>query len=247
MNVGRPTNRRIVAASTMLLVTSIVGIIAASVIGVFVLDKYNAYGEVPIPGSATVHLPAGETTVSFHTRIVGSTNGRGLPIPALQFRIAPPPDVAAPEVTEDIGSTITVNSDAHVRLWVVQIPVEGDYDISTDGEIGGFISPRLAFGYSGSRSHWIWAFVAVFVVGVLGIVVAWVRGSRTQRAGWAELATQWTADDDEEPLPKTPQDYTPSDEGIRLEQLKTIAALLDSGALTKAEFEAEKRRILGGH
>jgi hypothetical protein len=33
---------------------------------------------------------------------------------------------------------------------------------------------------------------------------------------------------------------------VRLEQLKTIAALRDSGALTEAEFNAEKRRILDG-
>ena len=31
---------------------------------------------------------------------------------------------------------------------------------------------------------------------------------------------------------------------MRLEQLKQLAALRDSGALTEAEFEAEKRRIL---
>jgi hypothetical protein len=38
--------------------------------------------------------------------------------------------------------------------------------------------------------------------------------------------------------------HEPSDEGVRLERLKTIAALRDSGALTDAEFEAEKRRII---
>jgi Short C-terminal domain len=31
---------------------------------------------------------------------------------------------------------------------------------------------------------------------------------------------------------------------VRLEQLRQLAALRDSGALTEAEFEAEKRRIL---
>jgi hypothetical protein len=45
--------------------------------------------------------------------------------------------------------------------------------------------------------------------------------------------------------PYTPASYPPSDQGVRLEQLKTIAALRDSGALTQAEFDAEKRRILG--
>jgi hypothetical protein len=38
----------------------------------------------------------------------------------------------------------------------------------------------------------------------------------------------------------------PSDEDIRLERLKTLASLRDSGALTEEEFQAEKRRILGG-
>jgi hypothetical protein len=38
--------------------------------------------------------------------------------------------------------------------------------------------------------------------------------------------------------------YTPSDQGVRLEQLKQLAALRDSGALTDEEFETEKRRVL---
>jgi hypothetical protein len=38
--------------------------------------------------------------------------------------------------------------------------------------------------------------------------------------------------------------YAAGDEAVRLEQLKQLAALRDSGALTEAEFEAEKRRIL---
>ncbi|MGB8206170.1 MAG: SHOCT domain-containing protein, partial [Mycobacterium sp.] len=40
--------------------------------------------------------------------------------------------------------------------------------------------------------------------------------------------------------------YAPNDEGVKLEQLKTLSSLRDSGALTEAEFEAEKRRILDG-
>ena len=38
----------------------------------------------------------------------------------------------------------------------------------------------------------------------------------------------------------------PSDEGVKIEQLKTLAALRDSGALTEKEFQAEKRRVLDG-
>ena len=39
---------------------------------------------------------------------------------------------------------------------------------------------------------------------------------------------------------------TPTDEGAKIDQLKSIAALRDSGALTEAEFEAEKHKILDG-
>jgi hypothetical protein len=38
----------------------------------------------------------------------------------------------------------------------------------------------------------------------------------------------------------------PSGDGVKIEQLKTLAALRDSGALTEKEFQAEKRRVLDG-
>jgi hypothetical protein len=38
----------------------------------------------------------------------------------------------------------------------------------------------------------------------------------------------------------------PTDQGVRLEQLNTLARLRDSGALTEDEFEAEKKRVLDG-
>ena len=46
-------------------------------------------------------------------------------------------------------------------------------------------------------------------------------------------------------VPPPVHSYEPTDTDVRLEQLKTLAALRESGALTDAEFEAEKRRILG--
>ena len=49
------------------LVASVLGFVAALVLNAFVLDEYDAYGEVTIPGSTNLHLPAGEVTVNFHT------------------------------------------------------------------------------------------------------------------------------------------------------------------------------------
>ncbi len=88
----------------------------------------------------------------------------------------------------------------------------------------------------------------------------------------ALTGSQWPAPSVEQPVPGPPQlgdaDYPPAtapvtidstseradlaggdgktrtDEGTKIEHLKTLAALRDSGALTEAEFEAEKRRIL---
>ena len=94
-----------------------------------------------------MHLPAGDATVSFHTQIVGSSSGAGLPIPDLSVTITPPSGVAKPELVENIGATTTVNNDAHRQVWVAHIPETGDYVVTTDGKVSAFLSPRLAFGH----------------------------------------------------------------------------------------------------
>jgi hypothetical protein len=240
------TSRRLakisLSAAVVLMVVSVAGFIFALVANAFFLDKYNAYGEVPIPGSNSLYLPAGEVTVSLHTVVVGSPNG-GLPVPPLGVTIAPPDGVAQPAVSENIGSTTTVNNDAHVRVWVAQIPVSGTYNITTDGQVNGYINPRLAFGHKSSYGFLVWLFVGLFVVGLVDSILSGMWLSRTRRR--AVVAANPYA---QPPVPVPPTSpVEPGDEGIRLERLKTLAALRDSGALTAEEFEAEKRRILGGY
>jgi hypothetical protein len=60
--------RAIVVGSVVLLIVSIAGFITSLVLNVFVFDESDAYGEVPIPGTATLHLPAGDATVNFTRR-----------------------------------------------------------------------------------------------------------------------------------------------------------------------------------
>jgi hypothetical protein len=224
----------------VLMVGSVIGFIATLFLGAFVLDKYNAYGEVPIPGTAKLHLPAGRVTASFDTVTVGSSSGGGLPVPHLVLDIDPPAGVADPKVTEDVGGSTSVNNDIHRRVWVVEIPVEGDYIITTSGEINGFISPQMAFGHdSDSKGAWLGVFAGVFFLGLVGTVTTSIWLSRTKRAE----SPPWQ-------MSATPPTYTeesvemPSDEGVKIQQLKTLAALRDSGALTEKEFRAEKRRVL---
>jgi len=246
--MGRRFGPRIaIIVAVLSMVASIIGLVASIVLNTFVFDEYNAYGEVPVPGSRSLHLPAGELTVSFHTVITGRPAGGGLPVPDLKMGIDPPRGVAAPQVTESIGGTATVNSDARVRVWVVQIPEDGTYTIRTDGNIGGYISPRLAFGH-GSTYGWLWwLFGGLLALSIVELVAALIWSAKSAKRA-RPLAPEQLLTLDQPTWNTGPassaSSYPPMADGVRIEQLKSLAALRDSGALTEAEFEAEKRRIL---
>ena len=109
-------------------------------------DAYKAYGEVPIPGNQTLHLPAGQVAITFHAETASGSDGP-LSIPDLKLDIDPPTGVADPTVTESFGGTTSVDNVAWRRVWIAQIPQDGDYQIVTDGQVGPFIWARLAFGH----------------------------------------------------------------------------------------------------
>ncbi len=224
----------------VLVVGSAVGFIATLFLGAFVFDKYDAYGEVPVPGTGKLHLPAGQITVSFHTVTVGNSSGGGLPVPHLVLDIDPPAGVAEPKVTENIGGSTSVNNDIHRRVWVADIVAEGNYIITTSGETSGFISPHLAFGHDSSNNAWLGICAGVFVIGLVGTVIASVRLSRAKRTESTPWPMAPPATHAEGPID------VPTDQGVKIEQLKTLAALRDSGALTEKEFQDEKRRVLDG-
>jgi hypothetical protein len=242
--MGRRTGPRIaITVAILTMVAAGVGFVAMLILNAFVLDEYDAYGEAPVPGSASLHLPAGEVTVSFHTMVTGSPSS-GFPIPDLKFSITPPQGVAKPEVTESVGGTTTVNSDTHVQVWLVQIPQEGTYDIVTDGNVNGYISPRLAFGHGSSYGWLTWVFGGLLALGVVELVVALFWSARSAKAA-RPLTPEETVHLDEATLSSgSAPSFTPTDQGVRLQQLRQLAALRDSGALTQDEFETEKRRIL---
>lgn len=241
---GRTAPRLFILAAVLTLVVAAVGFIVTVVLNAFVFDKYDAYGQVPVPGTSSLHLPAGEATVSFHTVTVGSPSGGGLPVPPLGLTITPPDGIEQPVVTENWGTTTTINNDVHIRVWTVQIPAEGTYDITTDGQVNGYINPRLAFGYDSSNSTMAWVFAGLFVLGLVELTAAIGYAVKSgKRASPVEpVGATFNVGD----LHVVKDPYTPTDEGVRIEQLRHIAALRDSGALTEDEFEAEKRRILDG-
>jgi hypothetical protein len=239
---GRTVPRIFILASVVTLVVAVAGFIVTMVLNAFVFDEYDAYGEVPIPGSSSLHLPAGEATISFHTQTIGSPSGGGLPVPNLGLTIVPPEGTPKPEVTQNWGTTTTVNNDARVRVWVVQIPAEGTYRITADGNVNGYINPQLAFGHDSSNATLVWAFVGLFVVGLLELTAAIIYAVRSGKrpVPAAPVGPTFNIGDSYRAADR----YTPTDDGVRIEQLKNLAALRDSGALTDQEFEAEKHRIL---
>ncbi|WP_078324279.1 SHOCT domain-containing protein [Mycobacteroides salmoniphilum] len=225
-------SRRHVSVLTLTTMTvgGVIGIIVSLILNVFVFDEYDAYGEVKIPGNTQLELPAGEVTVSFHSWVSGDN---GLLIPQLGMSIFPPDGVAEPQVRESMGSSTTVNGDARRRVWVAQIPTAGTYNVQVEGEVNGFVNPRLAFGHG--SPHWplTWGFAGLLGAAALGWIAYLLMRSRAVRPAPPVTAQTVTS-------------YEPTGDGIRIEQLKSLAALRDSGALTETEFEAEKRRLLDG-
>jgi len=213
------------------------------ILNAFVLDEFDAYGEVAVPGSTSLHLPAGEVTVSFHTMVTGSPSS-GFPIPDLKFSITPQHGGAKPQVTESVGGTTTVNSDTHVQVWQLQVPQEGTYDVVTDGNVNGYIDPRLAFGHGSSYGWLTWLFGGILALGVVELVVGLFWSARSAKAARPLTPEEAVHLDQPSWSDGSVPSYTPSDQGVRLQQLRQLAALRDSGALTEAEFENEKRRIL---
>lgn len=242
---GRVGPRIAIFGAILTLVSAVIGFIVAVVLNVFVFDEFDAYGEVPIPGARSLHLPAGEAAISFHTVVPGGAEG-GLPAPPLDVGIRPRGGGPEPVVTESVGATTSVNSDVRVRMWLVQIPREGVYDIEAGGLVDGYINPQLAFGRDTSPRWLPWVFGALFIVGIGEMIAALVWRARSAKKAQPLRAPVSLDEPISGPLPPSVASYEPTADGVRIEQLKTLAALRDSGALTESEFRAEKRRILGG-
>ena len=207
-------------ASAVLLAVSFIGFLVSMFSNAFVLDDFHAYGEVPIPGTRTLHLPEGEVKVSFHTQTAGTISGGELPVPQnLQVAIVPPSGMAAPEFIHHMGDTTADNEDAHIQVGVAHIPKTGDYTVTATGTATAFISPRLSFGHGSRYGFLPWLLGGLSCVGLVGVVVSAFVGLRNHPAVRAEPNTT-------------------------LEKLTKLATLHDSGALTDEEYEHEKRRLL---
>lgn len=94
-------------------------------------------------------MPAGDVMVSFRADV---GQDEELPVPQnLELVISAPSGVPQPSVTEQLGTTSAISgtpgitSYARQQVKVAHIAVGGDYTITTNGNDGSAVNPRLAF------------------------------------------------------------------------------------------------------
>lgn len=229
----------VLTLAVVTMVVAVIGIVVSILLNVLAFDKVDAYGEMPFPGSQTVQLPAGEV-VSFRTVVRGDRDAYAPPI-SISVTAPDGVDQDAVVIRDGVSMTTTVNDDARIRVAVIEIPADGAYLVQADGNASGYVAPRLAFGH-GSQYWWlVWAFGGLLVFGLIDMVIAIVWLVRIRRTPVPLSGNQVGA------IYPRAAPYTPSTRGIQEEQLKTIAALRDSGAMTHEEYEVERRRLLDGY
>jgi len=131
----------------------------------------DPYGEVPIPGAATVHLPVGEVDVTLRT----AGPARDVSVPPLSIHISGPDETTQPEVIESPRwKYADTQGNMLVRVWVVRIAHEADYHIAVEGEVYRPYQPPLTFG----RPIWNEALETLAILGgltwVLPVLIALV-------------------------------------------------------------------------
>ena len=232
--------RRVLAASIALMVLCIVGFVGTLAWHGFGGD-HDKYGRVGIPGSGTVTLPAGEVEVHYAVRLATSGSDGGLTTPRLGFSMEAPEGARDPAVTEDRGGSVIVNSAAHVRVWKLQVQDAGDYSVTTDGDVGGFIEPQLTFGQRSPVPAWpaaVFALVFVVALGLVVVAAAAGKGGSSSRPGAAPATVPYGP-----ASTGTLNTNTPEQELARLEKLQQLTDLHRAGTLSDAEYDAARARL----
>lgn len=148
-------------------VVGVVGFLASMVMDYASLTD-EAYGDVTVPGSATLQLPGGDVLVTLHTEAISEHEDAVIP-GNLEVLIAPPSGVGQPSVTDLLGDDADEppprrqpgywsSDEASRDAMVAHIPQAGDYTVTTKGTDSLSVSPRLSFGRRSIFEFLMWPF-----------------------------------------------------------------------------------------
>ena len=190
---------------------------------------------MPIPGAATLHLPAGEVAITLHTYAVGAASGGGLPIPELGVSIDPPPGVADPTSSRTSAPPPASTMTSAAGCGSPTFRPKGNYRIRADGK-GQCVHPSRGWPSDTDR-RWVGCHGcsgALLAVSIADLVISMIWLSRRRSAASVPNPPGMVSDDfapDPDAGPTvTPASqpmgaYTRPDEGVRIEQIKHLAAL----------------------
>jgi len=174
--VGVSTHRFILSAGgartafdwcVVAFVVGVVGFLASMVMDYASLTD-EAYGDVTVPGSARLHLPAGDVLVTLHTEAIAEHEDAVIP-DNLELLFTPPSGVGQPSVTDLLGDDADEppprrqpgywsSDEASRDAMVAHISQAGDYTITTKGTDSLSVSPRLSFGRRSVFEFLMWPF-----------------------------------------------------------------------------------------
>jgi Short C-terminal domain len=246
--VARIARRIRVWAWVFVVLTFLVGL-AAFILSSTAFSQIDAYGTVPVPGTKVVHLPAGNVDISFATN--SASNGSSFYTPGMSLQVTPAFGSGAdPAVTDSSSSASTIGSQTSARVWKMQVPSAGDYRITAQGDTSAYINPELLLGHSPPGGMIVELGLITLGGLVLIIIVCGRVASRADKRAGPTLSPLT-------PPPIAPVvnfvasgvtaggGLPPAGQAAQLEELSKLADLHDRGALTDAEFAAEKAKILG--
>ena len=200
----------------------------------------NQYGTVAIPGTKVLHLPEGTADVSVAIALPGRGNETpDLPLPSdLSVAISPVGGSERPTVHRDVASSSNASADGvdtKRQVWTVDVPSDGDYRVTTKGNFRSIgVNPQLWLGHGPPLPGTLVPVVAAGLVLLGGLI--WFAFSRIRRRR-PSVGPPTGA-----PVAVT---FDGSPAADHTEALERLADLRDRGALTEAEFETEKAKILG--
>ncbi len=139
------------------------------------ITNHAAYGNVPVPGSGQLTLPAADVLLFFEEDgIVGENYSPDMPTD-LQVAITVPLCPVAFELIPEFLFSSTVNNTGHVPYGRIKPTTAGAYLATTTASPSSAVSPRVTFGEPPLNPFgptWLGALIILAPFAVIALILA---------------------------------------------------------------------------